>query len=54
MMMTGRNIGEGKTLADMPDRRSVEARLAYPLGAAIACARIICRARAISMNAIFS
>lgn len=36
VMMTGRNIGEGKTLADRPDRRGVEARLAYPLGAAIA------------------
>lgn len=36
ILMTGRNIGEGKPLDDMPDRRSVEARLAYPLGAAIA------------------
>lgn len=36
VMMTGRNIGEGETLAKTPDRRSVEARLSYPLGAAIA------------------
>ncbi len=36
LLMTGRNIGDGATLQEMPDRRSVEARLAYPLGAAIA------------------
>lgn len=36
LLMTGRNIGEGKALADMPDRRTVEATLSYPLGAAIA------------------
>ncbi|HBS35463.1 MAG TPA: hypothetical protein DEA50_10370 [Parvularcula sp.] len=36
VLMTGRNIGEGETLAQAPDRRSIEARLDYPLGAAIA------------------
>ncbi|MDZ7626790.1 MAG: hypothetical protein U5J99_00105 [Parvularculaceae bacterium] len=36
LLLTGRNIGEGLALADRPDRRSVEARLDYPLGAAIA------------------
>ncbi len=36
LMMTGRNIGEGGALSEMPDRRQVEAKLSYPLGAAIA------------------
>lgn len=36
LLLTGRNIGEGEALAQKPDRRSVEARLDYPLGAAIA------------------
>lgn len=36
ILMTGRNIGEGQPPANPPDRRSVEAQLAYPLGAAIA------------------
>lgn len=36
LTLTGRNIGEGSALSDMPDRRSVESRLGYPLGAAIA------------------
>ncbi len=36
LLLTGRNIGEGETLSEMPDRRSVEAQLSYPLGAAIA------------------
>lgn len=33
----GFNIGEGATLDDRPSRAEVEARLAYPLGAAMAC-----------------
>lgn len=36
VLLTGRNIGEGSLLAERPDRRSVESRLDYPLGAAIA------------------
>ncbi len=36
LLLTGRNIGEGEMPAEKPDRRSVEARLDYPLGAAIA------------------
>ncbi len=36
ILMTGRNIGEGESLGALPDRRSVEAQLSYPLGAAIA------------------
>ncbi len=36
LLLTGRNIGEGETLSAMPGRRSVEAQLSYPLGAAIA------------------
>jgi GT2 family glycosyltransferase len=36
LLLTGRNIGEGAPIAERPDRRSVEARLDYPLGAAIA------------------
>lgn len=39
VLLTGRNIGEGSHLAAAPDRRSVEARLVYPLGAAIALRR---------------
>jgi hypothetical protein len=39
LLLTGRNIGEGETTARMPDRRSVERRMAYPLGAAIALRR---------------
>lgn len=35
-LLTGKNIGEGLALGDRPDRRSVEAELDYPLGAAIA------------------
>jgi hypothetical protein len=36
LFLTGRNIGEGSLVAEAPDRRSVERRLDYPLGAAIA------------------
>ncbi len=36
LTLTGRNLGQGDAPASMPDRKSVEARLAYPLGAAIA------------------
>lgn len=36
VLLTGHNIGEGEALSARPDRRSVEARLDYPLGAAIA------------------
>jgi len=36
LLLTGRNIGEGRGLSERPDRRSVEAKLDYPLGAAIA------------------
>lgn len=39
VLLTGRNIGEGESLADAPDRRTVEARMSYPLGAAIALRR---------------
>jgi len=39
VLLTGRNIGDGVALQEMPDRRDVEARLAYPLGAAIALRR---------------
>jgi len=38
-LLTGRNIGEGADVAEAPDRRSLEKRLAYPLGAAIALRR---------------
>lgn len=36
VLLTGRNIGEGCALSEKPDRRSVEEKLDYPLGAAIA------------------
>ncbi|MFZ5616274.1 MAG: hypothetical protein ACOZAA_02985 [Pseudomonadota bacterium] len=39
ILLMGRNIGEGARLDEAPDRRRVEARLAYPLGAAIALRR---------------
>jgi hypothetical protein len=39
LLMTGRNIGEGADFVEAPDRRAVEKRLAYPLGAAIALRR---------------
>ena len=34
--LLGSNIGAGKSLAEAPDRASVEAQMSYPLGAAIA------------------
>ncbi len=39
VLLTGRNIGEGGAIDAAPDRRSVERRLSYPLGAAIALRR---------------
>lgn len=36
VLLVGRNIGDGAAIADMPERRDVEARMSYPLGAAIA------------------
>ncbi|MCA8889712.1 MAG: glycosyltransferase family 2 protein [Parvularculaceae bacterium] len=36
LSLTGRNLGQGADPANSPERKSVEARLAYPLGAAIA------------------
>lgn len=39
ILLTGRNIGDGARIEEAPDRRRVEARLAYPLGAAIALRR---------------
>lgn len=39
LLLVGRNIGEGLPIADAPDRKAVEAQLAYPLGAAIALRR---------------
>ena len=39
LLLTGRNIGEGDCVRDAPDRGSVEARMTYPLGAAIALRR---------------
>lgn len=39
LMLTGRNIGEGDSVEDAPDRKTVEARMSYPLGAAIALRR---------------
>lgn len=38
-LLTGRNIGEGARVVDAPDRKSVEAEMSYPLGAAIAFRR---------------
>ncbi|OFW99940.1 MAG: hypothetical protein A3E78_15740 [Alphaproteobacteria bacterium RIFCSPHIGHO2_12_FULL_63_12] len=37
--LIGRNIGEGADCSEAPDRQQVEARLSYPLGAAIAFRR---------------
>ncbi len=39
LLLIGRNIGEGASVSDAPDHRKVEARLSYPLGAAIAFRR---------------
>ncbi len=39
MLLVGRNIGEGEFFADAPDRRAVESKLSYPVGAAIAFRR---------------
>lgn len=39
LLLTGRNIGEGETIAAAPERKLVERRMAYPLGAAIALRR---------------
>lgn len=39
LLLIGRNIGEGATVNDAPERQKVEARLSYPLGAAIAFRR---------------
>ncbi|MCB2112110.1 MAG: glycosyltransferase family 2 protein [Parvularculaceae bacterium] len=39
LLLVGANIGEGGRLSDAPDRRSVEERMSYPLGAAIAFRR---------------
>lgn len=39
LLLIGRNIGEGASFAELPDRLHVEARLGYPLGAAIAFRR---------------
>lgn len=38
-LLVGRNIGEGASIAELPERQKVEARLSYPLGAAIALRR---------------
>ena len=39
VFLTGRNIGEGARLGDAPAATAVEARMSYPLGAAIALRR---------------
>jgi len=39
IFLVGANIGEGENLAGAPDRKTVEDRLSYPLGAAIAFRR---------------
>lgn len=39
ILLIGRNIGEGASINDTPNRQHVEARLSYPLGAAIAFRR---------------
>lgn len=39
VLLTGRNIGEGARLEDAPGRAEVEAKISYPLGAAIALRR---------------
>lgn len=39
LLLIGRNIGDGAAISDMPERSRVEARLSYPLGAAIAFRR---------------
>jgi len=39
VLLIGRNIGDGDSIGEMPDRQRVEARLGYPLGAAIAFRR---------------
>ena len=39
LLLIGRNIGDGESCGEPPDRAHVEARLSYPLGAAIALRR---------------
>ncbi len=39
ILLVGRNIGDGASFGEMPERRTVEAQLSYPLGAAIAFRR---------------
>lgn len=39
LLLIGRNIGEGETMDAAPDRETVERKMSYPLGAAIALRR---------------